>query len=135
MVSALPNRLEKWLSNIYCSLFSCIILYAVFIMLFALFLYVQCLVVLVLVFRTYSTGSSNFTYFCIYLHRHHYYELGKVLRAFGIECHIKFSLLLLLLLLLLVFDVNLLFKDGTISRQFCQYIVGLWVTCHLLHCT
>ena len=90
-------------------------------MLFALFRYVQHLVMLVLVFRTYSMGSGNFTYFRIYLHRHRYYKLCNVLRALVIECHIK-----CLSFLLVVFDVNLLFKDGTISRQFYQYIV-LWM--------
>ena len=59
----------------------------------------------------------------IYIHLHdHCYELCKAPRALGIERCIRCSLLVLLLLLLLlllfillfVFDVNLLFRDGTL---------------------
>ena len=56
-----------------------VIVCTVFIMLFALFLCVQRLVVLVLVFGTYFMRSGNFTYFHISLHHHRYYELFKYL--------------------------------------------------------
>ena len=119
-----------------------------FIVLFALFLYVQHLVLLIalelVLWCPVFYGVQCFHVFLhIYIRLHiHCYELCKALckapRALGIERCIRCSLLLLLLLLLIfillfVFDVNLLFRDGTLSRQFCRCIVRLWVACILLH--
>ena len=132
-----------------------------FIVLFALFLYVQRLVLLIALelvlwcpvfygVQCFHVFSHIYIYIYICLH-HHCYELCKALckalcktlcmalRAIGIEHCIRCSLLLLLLLLLLIFillfmfDVNLLFRDGTLSRQFCRCIVRLWVAFILLH--
>ena len=114
------------------------------IVLFALFLYVQHLVLLIALELVLwcPVFSRIFVYIYICL-RDHCYELRKALckalRALEIERCIRCSLLLLLLLLLLlfillfVFDVNLLFRDGTLSRQFCRCIIRLWVAFILLH--
>ena len=99
----------------------------------ALFLYVQHLVLLIalelVLWR--PVFSRIFAYIYIRLHDH-CYELCEALRALGIERCIRCSLLLLLLLLLFlifillfVFDVHLLFRDGTLSRQFFRCIVRL----------
>ena len=90
-------------------------------------------------FGTYSMVSSVFTYFRIYIYirlHHHCYELCKAHRALEIERCIRCSLLLLLLLLLLifillfVFDVNLLFRDGTLS-----YCLLCFMFLCLMQCT
>ena len=157
-VSDSPNRLKIGLVTVnvhgmYCSLFSCLIFVCVcacmFIVFFALFLYVQRLVLLIALELVlwFPVFSRIFAYIYIYIRLHHHcYKLCKALcgalcrapRTLGIEHCIRCSLLLLLLLLLLfilsfMFDVNLLFGDGTLSRQFCRCIVRLWVACILLH--
>ena len=120
------------------ALYLCVCVHVcMFIVLFALFLYVL-LIAWNLFYGVHCFHVFSHIYIYIYIHHHHHcYELYKTLRALGIEHCIRCSLLLLLLLLifilLFVFDVNLWFRDGTLSRQFCRCIVRLCVAFILLH--
>ena len=117
----------------YCSLFSCVIFVCMCVRMcaysmccllgFCMSNVLSCLLLWNLFYGVHC--FHVFSHIYIRLH-HHCYELCKALRALGIEHCIRCSLLLLVLLfiLLFVFDVNLLFRDGTLSNQFL-----------LVHCT